>query len=109
MTHFATGLIAKLKRQFPEGTPVIVKEESRNGRMTAVVSETVGTVVEWRHEATGAWYAKNGDPNTPSTAGHLQLLRLSLRKVDGEMTDLVIDDLTSIARLEAKVTEGEKK
>jgi hypothetical protein len=102
MTNFATGLIAKLKRQFPEGTPVIVKEESRTGRGVFVSSEIVGTVIAWRHEATGAWYAKNGDPNTPNTAGHLQLLRLSLRKVDGEMTDLVIDDHSSIAELKAQ-------
>jgi len=95
-------MIAKLKRRFPEGTPVCVTSESRTGRGVFATSETFGTVVAWRHEATGAWYAKNGDPTTPNSGGKLQLLRLSLRKVDGEITDLVIDDLTRIMQLEAQ-------
>lgn len=102
MTNLATGMIAKLKRLFPEGTPVRIRDDSRAGRGVFATSETFGTVVAWRHEATGAWYAKNGDPNTPNANGKLQLLRLSLRKVDGEIADLVIDDLSSIAKLEAQ-------
>lgn len=102
MTNLANGRIAKLNRQFPEGTPVRVQQESRTGRGVFGTSETFGTVVAWRHEPTGAWYAQSGDPNTPNAGGKLQLLRLSLRKLDGELTDLVIDDLSSIAKLEAR-------
>lgn len=102
MTNFAIGMIAKLKRLFPEGTPVRVTGESMTGRGVFGTSETFGTVVAWRHEATGAWYAKNGDQNIRNADGRLQLLRLLLRKVDGEITDLVFDNLSSIAKLEAQ-------
>ncbi len=102
MTNVADGMIAKLKRQFPEGTPVRAQQESRTGRGVFVTSEIFGTVVAWRHEPTGAWYAQNGDPNTPNAGGKLQLLRLSLRKLDGEITDLVFDGLSGIAKLESQ-------
>ena len=96
------SMTGKLRRLFPEGTPVILKEESKTGTGTFVTAEVFGTVVEWSYEPTGAWYAKNGDPNRPNAGGKLQLLRLRLRKVDGEITDTIIDDLTSISKLEAK-------
>ena len=95
-------MIERLQAEFPKGTPVIVKEESKTGKGTYVQTEVVGTVISWRNEITGAWYAKNGDPSISNKNGKLQLLRLILRKVDGEMSDLVIDDLTRIAKLEAK-------
>ena len=95
-------MTGKLSQRFPEGAPVILKEESRTGAGTFATAQVVGTVVEWRYEPTGAWYAKSGDPNIPNAGGKLQLLRLRMKKVDGEITDIIIDDLTSIARLEAK-------
>ncbi len=95
-------MIAKLQAEFPEGTPVIIQEESNTGRGTFVRAEVVGTVISWRHETTGAWYAKKGDPSIPNENGKLQLLRLMLKNVDGEISDIIIDDLTKIAKLEAK-------
>ena len=95
-------MIERLQADFPNGTPVIIKEESKTGKGTYVQTEVVGTVISWRHETTGAWYAKNGDPSIPNKDGKLQLLRLMLKKVDGEISDLIIDDLTKIAKLEAK-------
>ena len=95
-------VIGKLQTEFPEGTLVIVHKGSRAGMRIFAVAEVVGTVVGWRHETTGAWYSERGDPNIPNKNGKLQLLRLMLRKVDGEMTDLVIDDLAKIIKLEAK-------
>lgn len=102
MTRFSAAIIAQLQRDFPAGVPVMVMEQSRTGRGVFGTTKTVGTVVEWRHEPAGAWYSQNGDPSVLNANGKLQLLRLSLRKVDGEMTDLVIDDLTTLAKLEAK-------
>ncbi len=102
-------MIEKLKQQFPVGTPVIVREESKTGTGTFGSTEVVGTVLAWRYATTGAWYAKNGDPKTPNTDGKLQLLRLLLRKVDGERTEIVVDDLTCIATLEAKSVEWRQK
>ena len=95
-------VIRRLQAEFPEGTLVIVREKSKTGMGIFGVAEVVGTVVGWRHETTGAWYSERGDPNIPNKNGKLQLLRLMLRKVDGEMTDLVIDDLAKIIKLEAK-------
>lgn len=69
MTTRAIGMIANLKRQFAEGTPVRVTAQSMTGRGVFATSETLGAVVPWRHEATGAWYAENGDPSTPNTRG----------------------------------------
>lgn len=95
-------MIEKLQAEFPEGTPVIIREESKTGRGTYVIAEVVGTVISWRHETTGAWYANRGDPSIPNENGKLQLLRLTLKKVDGEISDIIIDDLTKVATLEAK-------
>ena len=94
-------MIEKLQAEFPEGTPVVIQEESRTGRGTYVKAEVVGTVISWRPETTGAWYAKKGNPSIPNKNGKLQLLRLMLEKVDGEISDIIIDDWTKIARLEA--------
>ena len=95
-------MIEKLQAEFPEGAPVIIQAESKTERGTFVRTEVVGTVVRWRHETTGAWYSKKGDPGIPNENGKLQLLRLMLKKVDGEISDIIIDDLTKIAMLEAK-------
>jgi len=95
-------MIGKLRELFPEGTPIILKEKSTRGSGTFVAADVIGTVVDWRSDATGAWYARNGDPKTPSAGGKLQLLRLRLRKVNSKITDTIVDDLTSMAKLEAQ-------
>jgi len=95
-------MIRKLQTAFPEGTPVVIQEESQTGTGTYLKTEVVGTIISWRHETTGAWYAENGDPSIPNENGKLQLLRLMLKKIDGEISDIVIDDLTKIAKLEVK-------
>ena len=81
---------------------MMVEKESRTGRGTCLKSEVVGTVHEWRYETTGAWYASNGDPSILNADGKLLLLRLLLKRVDGEITDIIMDDLTNVAKLEAK-------
>jgi len=79
---------------FPPGTPVCVRQRVRRRDQDLTITiEVVGTVEEWESLPTGSWYAH----------GHkdkLWLNRLKLRKVDGELTLLVIDDFTEIARLE---------
>jgi len=79
---------------FPAGTPVVVWQRV-DGRDLSFRTEVVGVVEEWSDLPTGSWYAH----------GHkdkLWLKRLRLRKVDGEVTLLVLDSHTEIARLEAK-------
>ena len=82
--------------QFPPGTPVCVTMLTRF-RDREIESRVVGTVEAWDHLPTGSWYAHGKDDL-------LWLDRVRLRRVDGEITLLVIDDATTIARLEAAAT-----
>ena len=86
MTHITSQL-------FPPGTPVRVREVTeRRGQPIQV--ETVGVVEEWEELPTGSWFAHGKNDK-------LWLQRMKLRKVDGEISLIVVDDGTSIARLEA--------
>ncbi len=85
-----------LEEQFPPGTPVRVTQVSRR-RDQSIESCAVGVVEAWEELPTGSWYAHG-------VKDKLWLTRLKLRKVDGELTLLVIDDSTSIAKLEAAAT-----
>jgi len=78
---------------FPPGTPVQVKETIRR-RGVPLETQVIGLVEAWEDLPTGSWYANGKDDK-------LWLKRLRLRKADGEVTLLVIDDLASIAKLEA--------
>lgn len=80
--------------QFPLGTPVCVKQTVRR-RDRSYEAEVVGTVEAWEDLPTGSWFAHG-------RKAKLWLKRLKLRKVDDEVTLLVIDDSTEIAKLEAK-------
>jgi len=78
---------------FEPGTPVCVRQECmRRGKPLTI--EVVGAVVSWEDKPTGSWYAEGKDDK-------LWLRRLQLKKVDGEIVWLVIDDSTHIARIEA--------
>jgi hypothetical protein len=82
-----------IEEQFPSGTPVCVRQtmKRRSGAQTA---EVIGVVDSWEDQPTGSWHAHGqGDK--------LWLRRLVLRKADGEVTVLVVDDGTDIAKLEA--------
>lgn len=81
------------EEQFPPGTPVCVRQIiERQGR--SYETEVVGVVESWATESTGSWYAHGKDDK-------LWLHRLKLRKADGELTLVVIDDDTEIAKIEA--------
>ena len=82
---------------FPSGTPVCVTETTRR-RDNPIETRVVGVVESWVDSPTGSWFAGGKDDR-------LWLKRLQLRKADGEMTLLVIDDETSIAKLEAATEE----
>ncbi len=78
--------------QFPPGTPVCVTLfTERRGR--PVRAEVVGVVEAWEDKPTGSWFAGGKDDR-------LWLKRLRLRKADGEVTSLVVDDTTAMARIE---------
>ena len=77
---------------FPPGTPVCVTEVIRL-RDRSVEVRTLGVVDAWEELPTGSWYANGRNDR-------LWLRRLKLRKLGGEVTLLVVDDGTSIAKLE---------
>ena len=92
---------------FPPGTPVCVKQVVKR-RDDSYEVEVVGVVESWVDAPTGCWHAF-GRPRPPGSApsaakaadGKLWLRRLKLRKSDGEVVFLVIDDSTEIAKLKA--------
>ena len=78
---------------FPVGTPVCVRQTlERRGRST--FAEVIGVVEAWEDRPTESWFAHGKD-------GRLWLKRLKLRKADGELVLLIIDDSTAIAELKA--------
>lgn len=83
-----------LNSQFPPGTPVCVTQLIAL-RGQDISTEIVGVIEAWEELPTGAWYAHGKDDK-------LWLRRLKLRKVDGEITLLILDNGTSIAKLEAR-------
>jgi hypothetical protein len=59
------------------------------GRNYTWTSDVVGTVVEYRQKQTGSWYAHSKDDK-------LWLDRLLIRKDDGELTTLNLDEYSHI-------------
>ena len=87
-----------MESRFPPGTPVRVKQRVGLGRRAAE-AEVVGTVEAWERQPTGSWYAHGRH-------GRLHLQRLKLKKPDGEISLLVVDDSAQIAGLERQAAEG---
>lgn len=81
------------EQMFPVGTPVCITETVRR-RDRETQTRTCGTVEQWEQLPTGSWFAHG-------KKDRLWLRRLKLRKVDGENSLLIVDDSTSIAKLEA--------
>lgn len=81
-----------IELDFPPGTPVCVRQ-SASRRGVDLQCEVVGVVEEWDDRPTGSWFSAGKDAK-------LWLRRLKIRKVDGELTLLVVDGSTTIARLE---------
>lgn len=59
----------------------------------APAAEIVGVVIDHRSEPTGSWFAHSKD-------GRLPLDRLRIRKDDGEITALVLDEHAVVTVLE---------
>ena len=91
--------------QFPKGTPVCIRQSVRRRQGRAApgddfTCEVVGVVESWEKQPTGSWHA-HGQTPVGAEGPKLWLDRLMLRKLDGELTLIVIDDATEIAKLEA--------
>jgi len=76
------------KEQLKPGAKVRVTQQipARDHTITTDVS---GTVVRFEQKPTGSWYAHSKDDK-------LWLDRLTLRKEDGELTTLSLDDYTVV-------------
>ena len=55
----------------------------------AWISEVIGTVVSYEQKQTGSWFAH-------SRGDKLWLDRLTLKKPDGELTTLILDEFSNI-------------
>ncbi|MHC5112488.1 MAG: hypothetical protein ACYTHJ_21725 [Planctomycetota bacterium] len=86
--------LSQCENMFPSGTPVCVRQRMRKGT-GGVTVEVIGVVESWDEKPTGSWYAHG-------KGSRLWLRRLTIKKLDGEITQLNIDDGTEIARIEAK-------
>jgi len=87
----------RIESNFPVGTPVRIVRTVLQ-RDESYESEAVGLVEGWMDEPTGSWYAHGKNDR-------YWLQRLKLRKADGELTVLVIDDATRIAKIETAPPE----
>jgi hypothetical protein len=81
-----------LRKQLVPGAKVKVLQQIA-ARDYSWNSEISGTIVEFKQEQTGSWYAHSKDDK-------LWLDRLTLRKPDGELTTLNLDGF-SVVKVEA--------
>lgn len=77
-----------IREKLTPGTRVRVTQQIA-ARHYALTSEVRGTVVEYQQKPTGSWFAH-------SKADKLWLDRLLIRKEDGELTTLNLDEFTRI-------------
>lgn len=81
-----------LRKQLVPGAKVKVLQQIA-ARDYSWNSEISGTIVEFKQEQTGSWYAHSKDDK-------LWLDRLTLRKPDGELTTLNLDGF-SVVKIES--------
>ena len=74
--------------RLPKGTPVLVVQRIPQTD-PSWEARTAGVIELWEEEHTGAWDAHGRN-------GKLWISRLRLRKADGELTTLTIDEQTQI-------------
>lgn len=77
-----------LRSQLKPGASVRVVQQiaARNYTLT---TDTRGTIVDFTQKQTGSWYAHSKDDK-------LWLDRLTVRKADGELTTLILDEFSHV-------------
>src|SRR5262249_38286172 len=87
-----------IRKTLIPGAKVAVTQQiaARNYTWTTTVR---GTVIEFGQQETGSWYAHSKDDR-------LWLDRLTLRKGDGEITTLILDDYSHV-EVEGQAASGE--
>ena len=96
-----TSTDTDLRTRLAPGVRVKVTQQiaARNYTWTTTIT---GTVVEYSQKETGSWFAHSKDDK-------LWLDRLVIKKDDGEITTLILDDYTRIEILSAPAAEAAKK
>ena len=82
---------------YPPGTTVSVRQTMVR-LATSIHAEVVGVVEAWEDLPTGSWYAHGKKDK-------LWLKRLKLRKADGELALLVVDNSTEIAQVQTQTSD----
>jgi hypothetical protein len=77
-----------IRQQLKPGTRVKVTQQIA-GRYYAWPTEVSGTIVSYQQRPTGSWFAHSKDDK-------LWLDRLTLRKEDGEITTLNLDEYSNV-------------
>ncbi len=77
-----------MRQQLKPGARVKVTQQIA-GRYYAWPTEVSGTIVSYQQRPTGSWYAHSKDDK-------LWLDRLTLRKDDGEITTLNLDEYSNV-------------
>ena len=77
-----------IRQQLKPGTRVKVTQQIA-GRYYAWPTEVSGTIVSYQQRPTGSWFAHSKDDK-------LWLVRLTLRKEDGEITTLNLDEYSNV-------------
>jgi hypothetical protein len=94
----------EIRKKLVPGALVKVTQQIA-GRDYTWITEVKGTVVDFAQRETGSWFAHAKDDK-------LWLDRLRLRKEDGELTTLILDDYSHLEVLDqpaAGAGAGEKK
>jgi hypothetical protein len=81
-------MVAEIRKQLVPGARVTISQQIA-ARDRTWVAKVSGTIVSYAQRETGSWFAH-------SKGDRLWLDRLVLRKDDGEITTLILDDYTHI-------------
>jgi hypothetical protein len=83
-----SGMDEMMNKQLVVGAKVVVTQQIP-ARARTWTNQVAGTVVSFEQKKTGSWYAHSKDDK-------LWLDRLVLRKEDGEITTLILDEYSHI-------------
>jgi hypothetical protein len=85
---FVGCMDSTIASQLTPGTAVRITQQIA-ARHYTWTTDVVGTVVDFSQKTTGSWYAHSKDDK-------LWLDRLTLRKTDGELTTLILDEFSHV-------------
>jgi hypothetical protein len=92
---------AASRKQLKPGVKVKVTQQiAHREKARSVSGEITGSIVSYEQKQTGSWFAHSRDEK-------LWLDRLTLRKEDGELTSLILDEYSLVEVLPEAAGEAE--